>query len=603
MLYNERQIITMKLKYVTAESREAAEARAAQHFGCDRNDITFEVINGEEEGAQQWTLLAITGAQAHEIYNMDCAYGVYYEPDGVYLELYECRGGGCQLDSQSLMQHLGRKRIEGTSVKAVQDLTTAGAGRARIANAQQEYVYGEDIHVEVSNDETEARARLLPPEPGGAAMDVAAAKQKLNAVGVVHGIDDQALAGLLEAKEYGEPRTVAVATPSEDGENGKLIFNFSTDERTGRPREIGGGRVDYRSLDLYVPVTEGQLLVTRTMATQGTPGMSVRGRELKQKPGKEVNLPRGKNVNTNPEKTEMSSMCSGMVQFMNNSINVSSVYKINGDCDLSVGNIEFDGSVHISGSVRSGHTIKATGGVIVGGTVEAATIIAGGNVEIKNGVQGADKGRIESGGSVTALYIERGTVIADGSITVDVSIHSQIETGGSLTAKGKRGAIIGGRAGAAGNIIANYIGAVSNTQTEVVVGVMMRKRERINFLEREIERLNNEMVKLDQLDAYLEKTKARMDKDTWGKLFKSGAENRRLNQESLEDCNAEVAVLKHELEHATEGKVHVFETAFHGARIMIGNNTYRVNDDISFATFRYRDGEIVYGTCELSKPK
>ena len=593
----------MKLKYITAESREATETKAAQHFGRDRSEIAFEVISGGEDGAEQWELLAIAEARPGEVSNMDSSFGVYYEPDGVYLELYEYRGAGSPPDSQSLMQHLGRKKIEGISLKSIQSLTAAGMGRVKIANPQQEHIYGEDVSVEISNDDMAARARLLPPEPGGASLDLETAKQKLGAAGVVHGVDERALAALLESRDYGEPRQVAAATPYQDGENGKLVFNFSTDERTGRPREIGGGRVDYRSLDLYVPVTEGQLLVTRSLATPGTPGMSVKGRELKQKPGKEVNLPRGKNVSVNAEKTEMYSMYSGMVQFMNNAINVSSVYKINGDCDLSVGNIDFDGSVHISGSVRSGHTIKATGGVIVGGTVEAATIIAGGNVEIKNGVQGADKGRIEAGGSVTALYIERGTVIADGSINVDVSIHSQIETGGTLTALGKRGAIIGGRAGAANNIVANYIGAISNTQTEVVVGVVMRKRERISFLEREIERLNNELVKLNQLDAYLERTKTKMDKETWDKLFKSGAENRRLDVEGLEDCNAEMAVLKNELEHATEGKVHVFETAFHGTRIVIGNNTFKANDDISFATFRFRDGEIVYGPCEISKPK
>jgi len=592
----------MKLKYIIAESMAAAEARALQHFKCDRGDIAIEVVSGEE-GAAQWTILAITDATVGEIANMNASFGVHFEPDGVYLELYENRGAGDSLDSHALTQHLGRKSIDGISLQAVQNIIGAGTGRAKIANAQKEHIYGEDLAVEIQGDEMKARARLMPPEPGGVLLDLKAAKQRLAAAGVTHGIDEQALNSLIEAKDYGEPGVVASAVPTEDGVDGKLVFHFSTDERTGRPREIGGGRVDYRSLDLYEPVTEGQLLVTRTQATAGTPGMSVKGRDIKQKPGKEVNLPRGKNVIVNAEKTEMTSMYSGMVQFQHSSVNVSSVYKVNGDCDLSVGNIDFDGSVHISGSVRSGNTIKATGGVIVGGTVEAATIIAGGNVEIKNGVQGADKGRIESGGSVKALYIERGTVIADGPITIDVSIHSHIETGGTLTAIGKRGAIIGGRAGAAGNIIANYIGAISNTQTEVVVGVVMRKRERISFLEREIERLNNELVKLDQLDAYLEKTKSKMDKETWDKLFMSGGENRRMDEELLEDCNAEMAVLIYELEHATEGRVHVFETAFSGTRITIGATTHKVNDEISFATFRFKDGEIVYGPCEISKPK
>jgi len=591
----------MKLKYVTGDSREAAENMAAKHYGCDRSDIKFEVLSGEE-GAISWSLLAMIGTPG-ELINMDVSYGLYYEGDGVYLEVYPARGAGQAPDSNALMLHLNRKNISGLSVQAVQSLAASGSGRVKIASAQQEHIYGEDMTVEIASNEMSARARLLEGEAGGPMLDLVTAKQKLMVAGVTHGVDEQALGQMLEAKQYGEPYIIATASQPEDGENGKLVFNFSTDERTGRPREIGGGRVDLRSLDLYEPVTEGQLLVTRAPATEGKPGASVKGKEMKQKPGKEAVFPRGKNVNVNPEKTEMYAKCSGMVQFLNNSVNVSSLYKINGDCGISVGNIDFDGSVQISGSLRSGHTIKATGGVVVGGTMEAATIIAGGNVEIKSGMQGADKGRIESGGTVTALYIERGTVIADGSVNVDVSIHSHIETGGNLTAKGKRGAIIGGRAGAAGNVTANYLGAVSNTHTEIMVGMMLRKRERITFLEKEIERIKNEMVKLDQLDAYLEKSKQKMDAETWDKLSRSGTENRRLNEEHLEDIRAEMTDLKYEMEHATEGKVHVFDVAFNGVRITIGTDTYKVVDEISYATFRYKDGQVVYGPCDLSKQK
>ena len=592
----------MKAKYIVAASRDAAETKGAEYFGIDKSGITFEVISDGGDGTQPCQLLALAGAQG-EITGMDAGFGIYYEADGVYLELYEERGGGYKLDSQSLMQHLSRKNISGISVTAVQDIVPKGRGRIKIASAQQENIYGEDITVEVSGNELEASARLLAPEPGGPELQVEAAVQKLGAAGVIHGIDEQAIKAMLAEKDYGEPYVIAAATLPVDGLDGRLIFNFSTDERTGRPKEIGGGRVDYRMLDLYEPVAEGQLLLTRILATEGKPGVSVKGRELKQKPGKEAAFPRGKNVAVNDEKTEMRAMCSGMVQLISNSVNVSNLYKVNGDCDLSVGNIDFDGCVHISGSIRSGNTIKATGTVVVGGVMEAATVIAGGNVEIKSGMQGADKGRIEAGGNVTALYIERGTVIADGSINVDMSIHSHIETGGNLTAKGKRGAIIGGRAGAAGNIIANSIGSVSNASTEIVVGVVLRKREQIKLLEAETERLKGEMIKLDQLDAYLEKSKEKMVRETWDKLFRSGMENRRLNFERLEEISEEIEGLKYELEHATEGKVHVFETVFSGTKIIIGTDTYKVNDEISYATFRYKDGQVIYGSCDLSKSK
>jgi len=590
----------MKAKYFTADSREGAEAKALAYFSCGKEALTIDIISGDREEDKEWQILAVKGTQA-ETNNMDACFAVYYEADGVYLEIYPERGKGADLDRNALMLHLSRKKIVDLSVSSVQSISEKGSGRVKVAMNQTEVTYGEDISIAITDDEQEASARLLAPEPNGPDLALAAAKQKLTEAGITHGIDESALEALLAAKEYGEPQIVAKAIPPADGDDGKLIFHFSTDERTGAPVEIGGGRVDYRTLDLFVPVIEGQLLVTKTDATEGTPGTSVKGSTLKQRPGKEAALPRGKNIRFNEERTEIYASSAGMVEFVNNAINVSNVYKINGDCDMGVGNIDFEGSVHISGSVRSGYTIKATDGINVGGGVEAAQLIAGGNVEVKGGMQGSGKGMIEAGGSVSVMYIEQGSIAADGPVTVDVSIHSRIETGSTLHAKGKRGAIIGGHAMAAGDIVANFIGALSNTKTEVEVGVMPRKRARILTLEKEMERLQADSIKLDQLDAYLTKTKGAMDNETWTKLYNSGVENRRINVEEKKAYVQEIATLKDEMAHATDSKVHVFETAFSGSRIVIGSSSYKISDEISYATFKYSDGEVIYGICEIVK--
>ncbi|MCL2663807.1 MAG: FapA family protein [Oscillospiraceae bacterium] len=522
-----------------------------------------------------------------------------YEQDGVFLEIPEERS--IEIDRDELMLHLSRKRIINLSVPTVQTLLEEGNGRARIAITQSEHIYGEDLTVEALEGDLVAEARLIEPEPGGPLLELEAAKEIINKAGVVHGIDDEALQKLLDKKNYGEPYPVARSTPPEDGEDGKLIFHFSTDERTGRPVEVGGGRVDYRILDLFIPVTEGQLLVTKTDATPGMPGTSVKGFAIKQRPGKEIALPRGKNIVYNNERTEMSSACSGMVEFVNNAINVSNVYSVKGDCDMSVGNIDFDGSVHISGCVRAGHTVKATGGISVGGGVQSATLIAGGNVEVKGGMQGSGKGLIEAGGSVSIMYIEQGTISAQGPVTVDVSIHSRIETGSTIHVKGKRGAIIGGQAAAAGDIVANFIGTLAGTRTEVEVGFMPKKRSRIQEIEKEMEKIAADIIKINQLDAYLAKSKGAMDNETWTKLHISGKENRRINNETSQQLTEELAELNYELEHATDNKVHVFDTAFSGSRISIGSSSLKLTGEINYATFRYSSGEVVYGPCEISK--
>jgi len=607
----------MVAKYFTAETQEAAQTAALTYFKCGRDELTIDVISGPEEvspdvveqgpnefsagaAGKPWTIIAIQGAPG-DIARMNAFTSLFYENDAVYLELYKQRGTGAPIDSQELMHHLSRKNIAGLSVPAVQALLEEGFGTKRIAPQQAEYVYGEDMTVVVSGDELEASVRLLEPEHGGPMLGIDDVKRKLREADVTHGIDDEAISGWLIKKEYGEPYVIARAIPPKDGEDGSLIFHFSTDERTGRPREIGHGRVDYRSLDLYVPVEKDQVLITRTYATEGEPGTTVRGNPIRQKPGKEALMPRGKNIEVNEEKTEMKSTSSGMVEFVNNAINVSNVYTVNGDCDISVGNIDFEGSVHISGSVRSGNTVKATDGINVGGSVEAATLIAGGNVEVKGGMQGSSKGKIEAGGAVSVMFIERGTIIADGPVTVDVSIHSKIETASSIQATGKRGAIIGGQAGAAGDITANFIGALSSTRTDIEVGFMPRKRNRLITLEKEMERLDADKVKLNQLSAYLDRTKETMEQEMWEKLYKSGVENRRTNEDDTAAVIDEMEAIRYEMEHATDSKVHVLETAFNGSRISIGSSTYKIIDDVSYATFKYDEGEVVYVPCEKSK--
>ena len=589
----------VKAKYFEAGNMEDAEAMAVAYFSCAASELTIENVGDASSEGLPVRILALQGPQ-HEIKHMSPFHSIYFEEGGVFLEIYESRGNANIFDSADLINYLSRKYITNLNLDNVHRLVEKGFWRTQIAPAQPEVFFGEDLSVIISGDDREASARLLEPEQGGADLKFEEAKQKVAAAGVLHGIDDGVIAELLQAKVYNVSRTIAKATLPVDGEDGKLLFNFSTDERTGAPREVSGGRVDYYSLDLYVPVEENQLLVTRIAATEGTPGMSVRGEVLKQKPGKETALPRGKNVSYNDDRTEMTANCAGLIDFADNKITVSNVYKVEGDVDIGVGNIDFDGNVQITGNVRSGHSVKATGSISINGGVEAATIISGGSVEVKGGFQGAGKGRIEADGSVNVLFVERGIIIADGAVKVDVCIHSTIETSSTLTAAGKRGAIIGGRVAVAGDIVANYLGALSGTKTEISVGVMPRKRDRIQTLEKELERIAADKIKLDQLDAYLARSKGTTPEATWDQLHRSGIENRRINEEDRQAHTAEIKQLKYELEHATDSKVHVLNTTFGGVRITIGSSTYILNDDVVYATFRYSEGDVVCRPCEMS---
>src|SRR5208337_4362272 len=92
---------------------------------------------------------------------------------------------------------------------------------------------------------------------------------------------------------------------------------------------------------------------------------------------------------------------------------------INGDVDLTTGNINFNGTVHITGSVRPGFKVQADSDVIIERDVEDAHIIAGGNITIKNGVVGNESVHITARGDITARFIQNARIEAGKSITVE----------------------------------------------------------------------------------------------------------------------------------------------------------------------------------------
>ena len=71
--------------------------------------------------------------------------------------------------------------------------------------------------------------------------------------------------------------------------------------------------------------------------------------------------------------------------------------------------------------------------------------------------------------------------------------------------------------------------------------------------------------------------------------------------ELIEQLSEEMSDLTNELENATGGKVHVYDTVYQGARIIIASDIFKVNDDIKYATFKFKEGQVTYVPCEIRK--
>ena len=128
---------------------------------------------------------------------------------------------------------------------------------------------------------------------------------------------------------------------------------------------------------------------------------------------------------------------------------------------------------------------------------------------------------------------------------------------------------------------------------------LCRENRHLRFLESEIKKADADKQKLDQLDAYLARSKECMDPKMWERLYTSSIENRRLQTENLNDLQKEKEIIIYDMEHATAGMIHVLDTVFTGTKVLIGSNAYTVDNEINFASFKFRDKQIVYGPCEI----
>ncbi|MCL1975856.1 MAG: FapA family protein [Firmicutes bacterium] len=585
----------MRGKYFSGLDAESCYVAAEEYFSTSRENLYCRLAPSENDGSS--VLLAIDAGPAGpaSLENMKAFFNLVYTDEGVLLELFKHHGHGKKLSQDELALYLKRKSLSDLNNTKLPILLSKGWGFANIAPPQQELVLNEEALVSVDAAEDKAFITIWPADKDGKKLAIADLHAALAEAGVVHGIDEAALQKLYQEKKPYKNYTVAHATKSQHGKNGHLTFHFRR-EFESRPKEDEHGRVNYRELDLFEGVAAGQLLVTLTPPTEGILGYSVKGKEMSAAAGKNVIMPKGKNTYIDEENLHMYSAVSGMVVYAEGKIIVSNVYQIDGDVDMSVGNIDFDGSVVVKGHVITGLTVKASGNIDIGMVVEGATIIAGGNITLRHGMQGMNRGRLEAGGSISAGFIERATIIAGENVKANIIAFSTVEAGNSLVLSGKKGSLLGGQAVVSNMLKANIIGSPTETPTEVVMGLVPHKRSRMQELQQKLKTLPEEIEKLNTIKNYL---LANPSEDAKKKAMALSV-NQSLahNTQLLEDISEEFAELSEESANAINGKVHITEAVYPGARLTIASATYRVMEKTPHCTFKMANGEIAFGAYE-----
>lgn len=450
------------------------------------------------------------------------------------------------------------------------------------------------VRVAVAAGGLEATIYIEPPKDGGADATADGIGRALSAAGVTYGIDRNVLEAVCARPKsnYGQNIRIASGKPPIPGENGSIAYLFQI-KTEAKPKERDDGSVDYRDLGLVQNAKRGQILARVTLATPGTPGMSVLGKPIPPVPGKPVYSPAGRNTQLSDDGTQLFSLVDGHINFSGSRVNVTDTYSVPQDVDTSTGNVVSVANVSVCGSVREGFLVRAEGSVDIGGSVEAGSVHAGRDVTVHGGVVGRGMAKIECGGNFTTSFLENCVVKAGGNISAGYILNSNVECA-KLTLTGLRARLMGGRVLAREGVEAQQLGSPAMLRTELVVGMDPGAVTRRDTLKAELEKLEENVGKLKQIVELLgQYEKAGSLTPDKVRLLLSSRLSLRSSLERMDKGREELEALDRSLMESGRGMVVCRGPVYRGVKITVGFASVEIDHDMPASSFSLADGKIL----------
>lgn len=515
--------------------------------------------------------------------------------DGTYLDVFPPKENGKCLDIREIVSFLEQKGFTGFSIDAL---------RKTLALLQEKPLqikisdipvlpFDESAAIITGRDNMVAYIRFYPPSTGGKLMTEREIRAELEREKIIYGIAEPVLEKLKTTRTYCTNIPIAKGVEPTPARDTQIEYFFNT-KPLAKPKVLEDGSVDFHALNLFSTVNKGDKLAKLTPHDPGAPGMNVFGKTVPQNRPKICKLKYGRNITLSEDDTLLTSNVNGNVTLAEGMVFVSDTYKVAADVDASTGDIEYEGNVMVPGTVRTGFTIRAKGDIEINGVVEGATLIAGGNIVIKRGVQGMGKGKLCAGGDICAQFLESANVFADGDVLAGSILHSHIQSGGKVVIHGRKGFIVGGELICETYVEANSIGNRMETQTILKVGVKPELYEQTKALVPQVMKLKSSIQETTSyLNVYKEKLKRGIKLTPENvKQIKSYTERVEAMKAEYREKNDILQELRTQLMQGKKGSVKVLGNTYRGVIIYISSQSYAVKDMDKHSWYKIADGVV-----------
>lgn len=534
------------------------------------------------------------------------------EVDGIYLTVFPPKGKGRTVDFSSVKSEMQKFQDKDIDFSAVERAVKEASGRPVLVVKEKMEVKDGQIFVKVTPDEMFAQLTIVPPQGGGKEITLESAKNALIEHAVVFGMKDDVLQKLvnkaMQAKD--DPTifleaiedVVAEGTAMVNGQDAKLemLFEGAEEKAPEPPPSEGtdGEKVDYRNVQSIKNVKKGQELARKVPPSNGINGRTVTGKEIAAEPGKDIKFIIGKGVEPSAANPEIYvAQSDGQIIFKNNKLEVLAIYEIQGDVDLSVGNIDFVGTVIIHGNVGE-FKIKAGEEVIIDGDADGTEITAGGKVTVKGGILGK-KARVVANDEVSAKNINNAYVESEKNIIVNQSaMHSTLISGGKILITGAKGLLVGGTIAAAHEVTAKEIGGKMGTLTEISVGETPKMREEMAKAVAELTSIGEQLDKTKKGILFLKDVQAKAGgqlppdkRDTMAKLTRTQFKLM-TDQKKWEEVKNKLEAKAKEMQTSKRGKINCLGMVYTGVKVTVNKASRSISDELKYCTFVEKNGEI-----------
>lgn len=513
--------------------------------------------------------------------------------DGVYIKYFPAKAGGSILNIEEFRDYLKLHKIKFDPGEFSKQIFIAREPVLMKTENSVAKPVAETMNVKVRDNGLIASCRFIPPSTGGNLLSKEEILASLDQQGIKFGIDEESIDNYLQNRVFGTDYTFARGVTPINGTDGRVEQKITMDVNR-KPKEREDGTVDFFSLDIIPKVEKGDVVAELFKEIEGTPGMDVKGKVLPPLKVKKLRVKLGNNVSVTEDGQFVISEVSGHMVVDDEKIDVSNTFIVNGDCDTSTGNIDYDGNVEIMGSVISGIRITVSGDVTIYGTVEGAIIEAGGHIILQNGIKGMGKGSIRAGGNIVARYIESVTAEAGGYVIADTILNSHIVAKDDVIVHNRKGYVNGGFVSSATSIKIKNAGSEMGTRTILEVGIDPALLQELKNVELKKEWVNKKMESAYPLIELYGKKIKRGEKLPPEKLvqFKIMTLGYKKHSEEFHELQAQIDEISQSIANHNGGSIEIMDTAYPGVRIVVVNAVMNIKTVMKNSRF-IREGADV----------